>query len=356
MATSGTVGATVYRAAALLDSIARRCGVLPQNLTPEGIDVITGVMWRTLAGWSNRGINLWRVYHALLPIYEGQQAYSLAQGDIDIVNATLRTPNALTASALTSSSGGTTDNLMDRDLTTSFTQGGANGNVVFDWGTDVTRQVSIIGLNSLPARSYNLTFEISRDGVTYSSVLVPGSVAYAANGWKWYEIEPAGVPCRYFRVTEGGGAIMSFNEMVLGEGWSDVDIARWDRDQWSVNPQKRSKGIPRQYYFERLLTPLARMWPTPDQSQAFNCLCLWIHRHIEDVGAIANTLDIPQRWYQPLVDMCAYLALPELPGADLARFPILEKIALGISLPDAEKEERDRGDIRFNPGIGSYTR
>lgn len=356
MSSSGTVGSTVYRAADLVDSIARRCGVLPQNITPEGLDAITGVMWRTLAGWSNRGINLWRLYHSLYPLYDGKQVYALAQGDIDVVNAVLRTPSRLSAASVSSSASGTNEYLSDGDLSTTFTQSSSNGNIVYDWGVGVTHQVGLIGLNSLPARSYNFVLEISNDGSAYTQVLAPGSVAYAANGWSWYEIEPAGTPSRFFRVRETGGAIISLNELVLAESWSDISVDRWDRDTWSLNPNKRSKGPPRQYYFERLLTPQLNAWPVPDVGQQLNLLVLWIHRHIEDVGVIANTLDIPQRWYQPLVDVCAWLALPEVPGADLKRYEMLKDIAMSISLPDAEKEERDRGDIRIDLGIGAYTK
>src|ERR1700752_341330 len=131
MASSGTVGATVYKAADLLDSISRRCGVPPATLTPDGLDTITGQMWRLLAEWSNRGINLWRVYHALYPLYNAQQLYVLAQGDIDIQRAVWRKPSRLSAASVVSSGGGPVSNLTDGDLTTACTMSGANGNIVF---------------------------------------------------------------------------------------------------------------------------------------------------------------------------------------------------------------------------------
>lgn len=356
MATSGTIGATVYRVADLLESISRRCGVEPAKLTPEGIDVITGSMWRLLAAWSNRGVNLWRLYHELVPFYSGQQVYPLTQGDIDIMRAIYRTPIRLSAETVTSSAGGTVDNLSDGDLETVCTQSSADGNIVWDWGSDTTEQVALVGINSLPARSYDLTFEISNDGSTWTTVLAPGAVSYAAHGWKWYEIEPAGIPSRYFRISEGGGAIISFEEVVLASNWTDVDITRWNLDQWSTNPNKRSVNNPRQYYLERLLTPQMNLWPCPGPFDQLNLMCLWKHRHIEDVGVLSNTLDIPERWYQPLVDMCAYVCLPEVPGADLQRYEMLKDISMGITLPDAEKEERDKAPIQLTYGIGVYTR
>lgn len=354
MSSSGTTGATVYRVSDLVDSIARRCGVAPSELTPDGLDAITGTLWRLLADWSNRGINLWRVYHALYPLYNGQQIYALAQGDIDIMRAVWRRPIRLSGT-VTSSASGTVANLTDGDLDTALTQNAANGNVIFDWGSGTTNQVSLIGINSLPARSYNLTFASSLDGLTYTTVLAPGAVTYAADGWKWYEIEPAGELARYFKITETGGAIISWNEAVLAANWSDVDISRWNLDEWSTNPSKRSAGTPRQFYFERLLTPQMNVWPVPNAGEELNLMCLWTHRHIEDVGALSNTLNIPQRWYQPLVDMGAWMSLPELPKADLKRYEMLKDIAMMISLPDAEKEERDKADSQIVVGIGAYT-
>lgn len=356
MSTSGTVGETVYKAADLMDSIARRCGVSPATLSPDSLDTLMGVLWRLLASWSNRGINLWRVYHELTPIYNGQQIYPLTQGDIDVMRAVLRQPIRLSADSVTSSAGGTVANLSDGDLETACTQVSADGNIVYDWGDDATQQVGLIGINSAAARSYTLTMAISNDGSTYSTVLAPGATTYTAGGWKWYEIEPAGVPSRYFRISEGGGSILSLEEVVLAQNWSDVEVSRWNMDQWSLNPSKRSGGTPRQYYEERLKTPQLNLWPVPDSTQILNLLVLWKHRHIEDVGRMSYELDIPERWYQPLVDMASYIALPEMPNADLKRYEILKDIAMGITLPDAEKEEADRGPMQFDVGLGAYTR
>lgn len=357
MPSSGTIGATVYRASDLMDSIALRCGVSLDKITPVAIDVITGVMWRTLAAWSNRGINLWRVYHALYPLYQGQQVYALAQGDIDIQRAIWRRPVRLSPAAVTSSDGnGVVANLSDGDLSTACTQVATNGNLLFDWGSGVTQQVGLVGINSAVARTYTLIFEISNDGLTFTQVLAPAATAYTAGGWQWYEIDPPGTPARYFRVRESGGAVLSLNEVSLAQNWQDVDVTRWSLDQWTTNPSKRAQGTPRQYYIERLLTPQINLWPVPGSTEILNLLSLWVHRHIEDVGDLSNTLNIPQRWYQPLIDVCSWQALPEVPGADLSRYEMLKDLAANVSLPDAEKEERDRGTIEIRVGLGAYTR
>lgn len=356
MASSGTVGATIFRVADVVESIARRCGVNPSMLAPDHLDVLTGSLWRILAHMSNRGVNLWRLYHKVYPLIVGQQVYPMAQGDIDIMRLVHRQPLRITASAVTSSAGGTTSYLSDGLLTSAFTQSSINGNVQFDWGSGVTAAVGLIGLFSPIARTYNLIFETSVDaGVSWQTASAPGSVAYAANSWNWYEIEPAN-SAQLFRVRETGGAIMSFSEISLAEQWNDVDITRWSLDQWSVNPNKRQGGTPRQYYFERLLTPQFNTWPIANSTDALNCMCAWTHRHIEDVGALSNTLDIPERWYQPIIDVAAFTVLPELPGADLKRYDMLKDIVSNMTLPDAEKEERDKSPIQLTMGIGVYTR
>jgi len=353
---SGTIGATVFRVSDIVETIARRCGVKVATISNEQIAVIMGVLWRLLAHMSSRGINLWRIYKSLIPLYSGQQVYTMARGDIDVQGIVHRQPIRLSASSIASSSGGITDNLVDGDLTTNFTQSGANGSVVFDWGLNATQQVALIGLYSAAARAYNLVFEISNDGSTWTTVLSPGSVTYAAGSWMWYEIDPTGIPARYFRVRETGGAIMSFGEISLSANWTDIEVARWNIDQWRTNPAKRSFGYVRNYWFDRQIIPQFSVWQTPNSLEQLNLLVAWVHRHIEDVGTMQNLLNIPERWYQPVIDIGAWWALPELPMADMSRAPLLKDIALGTTLSDVEKEERDKATIQLGVAIGCYTK
>lgn len=355
MASSGTVGVQIYRVADLIESIARRCGVTSDRLTPEGIDVVSGAMWRFLAHMSTRGINLWRITETLYGMLQGQQWYSLAQGDIDIVRLVHRQPQVLAAAAITSSAGGVTANLVDQNLATGCQQAGPNGNLVFDWGAGSVQQVKNVGINSIPAANLNLVFEISNDQIVWAQVLAPGSVAYAAGGWQWYEIDPPGVPSRYFRIRETGGATLDLAEVSLASLVTDIDLTPLDRDQWAVWPNKFSQGRPAQYYMDRQMTPRFALVSAPNAAETFYCIKGWIHRHIEDVGAMSNTLNIPERWYQAIIDSVSWSVLPELPGADLGRAQLLERAALSVTLPDAEKEERQRGPVKLVPNIGVYT-
>lgn len=355
MATSGTTGGTVIRVAAILDSMIRRCGGNPSQLVPEVIDILKTNLFYILADWSARGINLWRVYKPLYALYGGQQRYTMHDGDIDVLRALYRTPTRLTPSAGVSSAGGTVSNLWDGNVSTDCTQVSANGNIYFDWGANNQQQIALVGVLSAVARTYNLVFEISNDLVNWTTVLAPGSVAYTALGWNWYEIEPTGVASQYFRVRETGGAILNLAEVSLSANWYDVDITPMNRDIWATYPNKRSPGQPRQFWLDKQLTPAVELWQVPNNT--FNLMQLWTHRHVEDVGGLSNTLDVPQRWLQAVVTYGAYISFLELPKdiVDLARYPMLKEQAMAISLPDAEASEDDRSSVNLVTNIQPYT-
>lgn len=356
MATSGTTGQTVIRVADILDSVIRRVGGMPSQLVPEVIDIIKKGLYYVLTDMSARGINLWRVYKPLYALYPGQQRYVMNDGDIDVLRAIYRTPTRLTPTAVVSSAGGTVANLSDANVETDCTQVSPDGNLIFDWGSGNTQQIALVGILSAVARTYNLLFEISNDGIAWTTVQAPGAVDYAAIGWQWYAIEPTGIASRYFRIRETGGAIINFAEVSLSAAWYDVDITQFNRDDWATFPNKRSPGVPRQYWLDKQLTPAVELWQVPNNT--FNLMTLWTHRHIEDVGAISNTLDIPQRWYQAIITLSALQSFLELPKGvvDMARYPIIEKQALAIALPDAEGSESDRAPVNLAAQIGVYTR
>lgn len=353
MATSGTVGATVVEVAQMIDEAVRRCGVLPQSLTPENVELVTTNLYMVLSNLSNRGVNLWRVDRPLIPIYPGQTDYTLATGTVDILEAVYRMPQRLEADTVTSAAGGTVANLTDGDVDTATTQLSTNGNYEFDFGADNEQTVAMVGMLPNATATYTLVFEYSADGATWSTAYAPGAVSYTDNRWQWYAIEPA-YEARYFRVRESGGATLDFREAYLCAQWSDITMYRMNRDDYFSLPNKRFPAQqPPQFWFDRQLTPKIVLWPAPQST--FYLLYLMTHRHIEDVGAISNTLDIPQRWVMAIICNAAYMILPSLPGADLKRADLL-KAQADYSMMNAEDEERDRSPIYLSPNISAYTR
>jgi hypothetical protein len=83
-------------------------------------------------------------------------------------------------------------------------------------------------------------------------------------------------------------------------------------------------------------------------------MTLWYSRQIEDVGALTDELEIPQRWYEAVVFMLAHRMSLELPQVPMDRVAYLERMATQY-LYDAEQEERDRSPIYWAPNISVYT-
>jgi hypothetical protein len=348
MSSSGTVGQTTIEVSDLLDHIIRRCGKMPSDLTPENVASIKNSLFFFLSGLSNRGINLWRVTRSLMAIYPNQAEYTLAAGTLDLLNVLYRTPERLSGT-ITTSDGGTTSYLDDSDTDTVFTQSGPTGNVYWDFSSDTT--VGLVGVLPGASTTWALVFETSEDASTWTAIKTVGSTAYTDGTWVWYELEPSR-SARYFRVRTTAGTL-SFRELFLSASWTEVQMYRMNRDDYSNLPNKRTASDqPLQFWLDRQLTPKMVVWPVP--SNTFRLMNVFAHMHIEDVGAISNTLNIPQHWYKAVVTNVAYDCLLDLPGTDVKRFEMLGKQAQD-SMIEAEAEERDASPTKWSPNISAYT-
>lgn len=351
MATSGTTGQTVIEVATLIEHIARRCGVQPNQLTPESIEIVKNVMFMFLSALSNRGINLWRVQRGLFGIDEGQATYVMPSGTVDVLEANYRIPQAL-AGTVTSSAGGTVANLTDSDPETVFTQSAGGGDVQWDFGS--AQMVNLVGLLGAADGTLDITLEVSSDGATWAAARTPGEVEFTDGKWKWFNIEPASSK-RYFRIRERASGVLAFRDVVIAKDWSETPMYRMNRDDYSSLPNKRSPGHPRQFWFDRAAPePKMICWPTPDASMIYNLVSVYLHMQVQDVGQISNTLDLPQRWYEAAVSNIAFMAILDLPGADLGRYEQL-RVQADRTMLFAEAEERDATPTRFEPNISPYT-
>lgn len=349
MATSGTVGQTTLTVIEVLEHAARRCGLLAAQLTPEHLKLMRDNLFLFLSQLSNRGVNLWAVDRPMLGLYLDQVEYVLPTGTIDILNTYLRTPARLEATVV-SSAGGTIANAVDGDVTTVCTQSAPDGNIQFDF-TD-PEAVAVVGILPAATGSLTLVFEASSDAATWITAKSTTAAVYTDRAWTWLAVEPA-FSYRYFRIRETAGGTLNLREAYVSAEVSDIMIARFNRDDYFSIPTKQSQGSPRQYWLNRQLAPTMNVWPSPPST--FECLYLVTHRHIQDVGAYTNTLELPQRWLNPVVWNLAWQTGLELPELKEERIILLEKYA-AQSLHDAEDEERDASPIYLAPNIRAYTR
>ena len=109
---------------------------------------------------------------------------------------------------------------------------------------------------------------------------------------------------------------------------------------------KSTTGRPTQFYVDRQITPIVKIWPAPENSTDIFIYDRLVR--IDDADASVNTLDIPFRFYPCLTAGLAYYM-------SLKRAPDRIQILKGLyeeEFQRAADEDRDKANINLVP---SYT-
>lgn len=103
----------------------------------------------------------------------------------------------------------------------------------------------------------------------------------------------------------------------------DYIITGISRADYDALPYKTQSGHrPTQFYFERTITPTCFLWPVQDN----NNITLYAHNWLiqQDVGALTNQFDAPNRWLEAAAaNLAERLAVKFAPD----RLPILQPLA-----------------------------
>ena len=357
MSTSGTFGQTTINVQKLIDHGARRCGKLAEELTSEQQLSARESLYFLLSNLANKGIQYWAISKTVIGLTANKYIYTLPVGAVDALNVLYRRM-ARPSGSYTSSAGGTVANVYDGDVSTFCQQTSANGNIAVNYGT--TNPVYAGSIGFLPyvsgggSASWTITLEYSTDNSTWSTLDSLGAITVTDNQWVWTDIDP-GQSVAYYRIRISGGATLALREFYVGNNSTEIQMARLNRDDYTNLPNKNfTANQPFQFWFDRTIPqPTLYLWPTP--SDAFVQMTVWYNRQIEDVGALTDELEIPQRWYLAVQSMLAHQMSLELPGVDLQRVQYLEQQAEKY-LYQAEQEERDKSPIYWAPNISVYTR
>jgi len=352
MSTSGTVGQTIVTVQNLIDSGARRAGKLAEELTNEQVAAAKQSLYYVLSNLANIGIQYWCINKVIVGLIPDKQFYYLPVGTVDVLNANYRTVTSVNTGAFSSSGNtanafnGTGDGICQ--LTTNTGYIGINngsGNPVY---------IATVGM--LPAMSGSVTIEIqaSEDGSTWTTIKAPGATDWTLGEWIYYDL-PTSATAPYWRIKQSAGADMGFFQVVFGTMPLAINMARMNRDDYSSLPNRNFQALrPLQYWFNRTIPqPNMELWPVPNSIQPQ--LELWLHRQIEDVGALSGEIEIPQRWYLAIQNMLAHQMAMELPQVDPSRIAYCEQQADKF-WHQAEQEERDKSPIYYAPNISYYTR
>lgn len=325
---SGTVGNTVIDTIMVIESAARRCGKEPTSLTAEQLEAARNSLYYQLSALSNRGLNLWSLDEIHLPLETGRINYPLPVGTESIVSGANRRISRIAPAAQV------------------FT-GLANCSLTLP----SIQPVKFFGFKLAADFSGTLEVETSSDGILWQSAFVYTDVALV-HGWQWLTFDPAPAAL-CVRVRDTADRNLTVLDMVAGDEYTDRPLGRYNRDDYMQMVNKSMPGHPLNFYFEKKIGPVLKLWPVPSEDDEL--VVLWIQRRLQDVGELYQKLEVPERWFESVVWTLAKTLAFELPGVTPERIQLCIDQAAG-ALEDAELGESDGTPIRIAPNIGGYTR
>lgn len=353
MATSQTVGQTRFTTRQVIDHAHRRAKVPVQLISGEDLDFALDNLWLWLMEQASKGVPVWKIQTQLLPLYQGQPIVPTEVGTVEVLNANLRTGQRLTGT-YTSSAGGTPANAFDGDLQTAFTQVAPNGNLVVDFDTGIT--ITTIGLLPNATGTWNFTYQISEDGVTWSDVDVFTAQAVVEREWLWFDYQITEFSSyQFFRIVASGGTTLDIVELYIANLPSAIPMAPLNKDDYFDLPNKSFQGRPVQFWQDlKRDKPQLALWPVPDFASNFKLVEAQCHMQIMDVGTLVQELELPPRWFQAACWCLAEYVVNEHPQAkgDPEWIATQARNALALAWGGISA----KGPLYLQPNISPYTR
>ena len=135
-----------------------------------------------------------------------------------------------------------------------------------------------------------------------------------------------------------------------GTTQTDISLSRISRDAYLSITNKNSTGKPTQFYVDRQINPIVKLWPTPDSVETYTLIFDRLVS-MDDADAATNSLDVPFRFYPCLAaGLAYYIALKRAPE----RVQIL-KAVYEEEFERAASEDRDRATLSLTPSRDYYT-
>ena len=144
------------------------------------------------------------------------------------------------------------------------------------------------------------------------------------------------------------GDVIDILSAVIRRSGTDYTIDRISRDEYLAIPTKTTTGRITQFFVDRQITPVLKVWPVPDNSTdviVYDCLT-----RIDDADTQTNTMDVPFRFYPCLsAGLAYYIALKRAPE----RVQML-KAVYEEEMRRAIDEDRDRASFQITPSLRNY--
>mgnify|MGYP003114452682 FL=1 len=242
------------------------------------------------ADWANRGLNRWTIQQVTQTLATGISEYP-----VGTITATVGASGSLSvAETITGSSSGVTASIITKPSSTTVTL--TVPSCTFTSGETITGSTS--GATTTISASPSLED-------VQSSIDILSSVVRRDN--------------------------------------SDISVLRISRGDFLNIPNKTTPGRPTQFYVDRQITPVVKIWPQPENST--DALIYDRLVRIDDADAAVNTVDIPFRFYPCLAaGLAYYISLKRAPD----RIQILKAI-YDEEFTRAAEEDRDKANLNLVP-------
>ena len=146
-----------------------------------------------------------------------------------------------------------------------------------------------------------------------------------------------------------GADTIDILSIVVRRDNTDYGIQRLSRDDYINIPNKTQQSRSSQWFLDRLISPVLKLWPVPDNSTdqiIYNRLV-----RLDDADSATNTLQIPFRFYPALAaGLAYYIAIKKAPD----RIQLLKSL-YEEEMQRAMDEDRDRASFNVVPSL-AYSR
>lgn len=137
-------------------------------------------------------------------------------------------------------------------------------------------------------------------------------------------------------------------DAVVRSAGSDLSIERISRDEFLNIPDKTTQSRVAQFFIDRQINPVLKVWPTPNNSTDQIVLDRLVR--MDDFASFTNTSDMPFRLYPALAaGLAYYISIKRAPN----RIQVL-KAVYEEELERALSEDRDRASFNIAPSLEYY--
>tara|TARA_R110002124_G_scaffold84880_1_gene220635 strand:- start:1630 stop:2298 length:669 start_codon:yes stop_codon:yes gene_type:complete len=157
-----------------------------------------------------------------------------------------------------------------------------------------------------------------------------------------------------FTVTQGDGNeplgtdVIDILSLVIRRNGTDYALNRISRDEYLNIPTKSTVSRPTQFFVDRQINPVLKMWPLPDNSTDVVYYDALVR--MDDADNYTNTAQIPFRFYPALAaGLAYYISMKRAPDRSQMLKAVYEE-----ELNRAMDEDRDRASFRMAPDLRSY--